>query len=63
MSVRAIGEGHSSSIGFRTGTITGAGDVDFDPAPTFATTGRRDEAMFDAEVFRGRAPSAPGRRG
>lgn len=33
MSVRAIGEGHCSSIGFRTGTITGSADVDFDPAP------------------------------
>lgn len=52
MSVRAIGEGHSSSIGFRTGTITGAGDVDLDPAPTFATTGRRDEATFESEVFK-----------
>ena len=52
MSVRAIGEGHSSSIGFRTGTITGSGDVDLDPAPTFATKGRRDGAMFEAEVFK-----------
>jgi predicted GH43/DUF377 family glycosyl hydrolase len=52
MSVRAIGEGHSSSIGFRTGTITGSGDVDLDPTPTFATTGRRDGAMFEAEVFK-----------
>jgi predicted GH43/DUF377 family glycosyl hydrolase len=52
MSVRAIGEGHSSSIGFRTGTITAAGDVDLDPAPAFATKGRRDDAMFEAEVFK-----------
>ncbi len=52
MSVRAIGEGHNSSIGFRTGTITGSGDVDLDPTPTFATTGRRDEATFEAEVFK-----------
>jgi predicted GH43/DUF377 family glycosyl hydrolase len=52
MSVRAIGEGHSSSIGFRTGTITAAGDIDLDPAPAFATKGRRDEAMFEAEVFK-----------
>jgi predicted GH43/DUF377 family glycosyl hydrolase len=53
MSVRAIGEGHRSSIGFRTGTITGAADVCFDPAPSFATTGCQDAAMLDAEVFRG----------
>ena len=52
MSVRAIGEGHSSSIGFRTGTITGSGDVDLDPAPTFATTGRRDAALLEADAFR-----------
>ena len=52
MSARAIGEGHSSSIGFRTGTITGSGEVDLDPTPTFATKGRRDGAMFEAEVFK-----------
>ena len=52
MSVRAIGEGHSSSIGFRTGTITGLGDVDLDPAPTFATKGLPDGALFEADVFR-----------
>lgn len=53
MSVRAIGEGHSSSIGFRTGTISALADVDFDPAPTFATKGRRDEAMLGADAFKG----------
>ena len=53
MSVRAIGEGHRSSIGFRTGTITSSGDVEFDPAPSFATTGRRDTALLDSEVFKG----------
>ena len=53
MSVRAIGEGHSSSIGFRTGTIAISGDVTFDPIPTFATAGRRDRPMLDAEIFKG----------
>jgi predicted GH43/DUF377 family glycosyl hydrolase len=53
MSVRAIGEGHCSSIGFRTGTISGSGDVDFDPAPTFASVGRRDMSILEAEVFKG----------
>ena len=52
MSVRAIGEGHNSSIGFRTGTVTGGGDVDFDPTPTFATKGQRDAAMLDVDTFR-----------
>ena len=52
MSVRAIGEGHRSSIGFRTGTVTGSGDVDLDPAPNFATTGRQDTGLFEADIFR-----------
>jgi predicted GH43/DUF377 family glycosyl hydrolase len=53
MSVRAIGEGHRSSIGFRTGTITASSDIAFDPAPTFAVTARQDVATLDADVFRG----------
>ena len=52
MSVRAIGEGHSSSIGFRTGTISASADVEFDPAPTFATKGRRDEVTLGADAFK-----------
>ncbi|MGO8826859.1 MAG: glycoside hydrolase family 130 protein [Acidimicrobiales bacterium] len=52
MSVRAIGEGHSSSIGFREGTITGAGDIYFDPAPTFATTGQQDTVILEADTFK-----------
>jgi hypothetical protein len=39
MSVRGIGEGHRSSIGFRTGVIDGAGSVTIDDAAPFATTG------------------------
>lgn len=31
MSLRSIGEGHISSISFRTGTVSGAGDVQVDP--------------------------------
>jgi predicted GH43/DUF377 family glycosyl hydrolase len=53
MSVRAIGEGHSSSIGFRTGTISALADVTFDAAPTFATKGHRDEALLGADAFKG----------
>ncbi len=53
MSVRAIGEGHSSSIGFRTGSIAPSGDVTFEPSPTFASTGRRDRPMLEAEIFKG----------
>jgi predicted GH43/DUF377 family glycosyl hydrolase len=52
MSVRGIGEGHRSSIGFRTGVVdaTGRATID-DPAP-FATTGTPEPALLDAAVFR-----------
>jgi predicted GH43/DUF377 family glycosyl hydrolase len=38
MSLRAIGEGHLSSIVFRTGTIDAAGDVQLAPAGTYSQT-------------------------
>jgi predicted GH43/DUF377 family glycosyl hydrolase len=53
MSVRGIGEGHISSIGFRTGTVDAAGEVTVGPSPTLATTGRYEDAPFDSAVFRG----------
>jgi predicted GH43/DUF377 family glycosyl hydrolase len=52
MSVRAIGEGHRSSIGFRTGIVDAEGDVSFDPKPSFATSGQREFATFDVAVFK-----------
>jgi predicted GH43/DUF377 family glycosyl hydrolase len=53
MSVRAIGEGHRSCIGFRTGEIDPTGDVHFTGAPSFASPGRDGSAIFHAAVFRG----------
>jgi predicted GH43/DUF377 family glycosyl hydrolase len=53
MSVRAIGEGHRSSIGFRTGSILGSNDVDLDPAPNYATEGWQETATLEGDVFRG----------
>jgi len=53
MSVRAIGEGHISSIGFRTGLISGSGEVCFTAPPTYAVAARRATATLDATVFRG----------
>jgi predicted GH43/DUF377 family glycosyl hydrolase len=53
MSVRAIGEGHRSSIGFRTGMVDAGGEVTIDVPSPFATTGRTEAASFDAAVFRG----------
>lgn len=52
MSVRGIGEGHLSSIGFRTGTVDSAGQVTIDDAVPFATVGTVVPALLDATVFR-----------
>lgn len=52
MSVRAIGEGHRSSIEFRTGTVDERGGVNIEPAPPFATRGRIEVVPLDAGVFR-----------
>jgi predicted GH43/DUF377 family glycosyl hydrolase len=53
MSVRGIGEGHRSSIGFRTGVVDAAGRVTIDEPARFATTGNVSGAPLDAAVFRG----------
>ena len=52
MSVRAIGEGHRSSIGFRTGTIDSTGDATVDAPAPFATTGTTSPATLEAAGFR-----------
>jgi predicted GH43/DUF377 family glycosyl hydrolase len=52
MSVRGIGEGHRSSIGFRTGVIDAAGGITIDDPPPFATVGAAEPAQLDAAVFR-----------
>jgi predicted GH43/DUF377 family glycosyl hydrolase len=53
MSVRGIGEGHRSSIGFRTGMVDPKGDVSIDTPPRFATTGRIVTAPLENVLFRG----------
>ena len=52
MSVRGIGEGHRSSIGFRTGVIDAAGRATIDDPAPFATAGTPKPALLDAAVFR-----------
>jgi predicted GH43/DUF377 family glycosyl hydrolase len=52
MSVRGIGEGHRSSIGFRTGVIDRDGDVTVSAPPHFAATGRTTEATLSRPAFR-----------
>ena len=53
MSARAIGEGHLSSIEFRTGVVDAGGDASIDSPSAFATTGHTEAAALDAAVFRG----------
>jgi predicted GH43/DUF377 family glycosyl hydrolase len=52
MSVRGVGEGHRSSIGFRTGVIDAAGGITIDDPAPFATVGAAEPAQLDAAVFR-----------
>lgn len=53
MSLRAVGEGHISSIEFRTGTINAASEVTFDPLSGLLVTGDRTPPTFyDKAQFR-----------
>jgi predicted GH43/DUF377 family glycosyl hydrolase len=52
MSVRGIGEGHRSSIGFRTGVIDAAGRATIDDPAPFVTVGAAVHTLLDAAVFR-----------
>ncbi|MCT7658373.1 glycoside hydrolase family 130 protein [Mycobacterium deserti] len=52
MSVRGIGEGHRSSIGFRTGVVDSTGRVSIDEPAPFATVGAAAPALLDAGIFR-----------
>ena len=52
MSVRGIGEGHRSSIGFRTGVIDAGGLVTIDAPARFASIGSVGSTLLDAAVFR-----------
>jgi hypothetical protein len=50
MSVRAVGEGHVSSVGFRTGVIDEQCDLTFDPVSRYAITGSADAPVRQAPV-------------
>ena len=52
MSVRGVGEGHQSSIGFRTGTIDAAGQASIDPLPQFTVVGTTGAVALEAATFR-----------
>jgi predicted GH43/DUF377 family glycosyl hydrolase len=51
MSARAVGEGHLSSIEFRTGTFNTEGEVVIDPVTPFATTGHRKTPVYTKQLF------------
>ena len=52
MSVRAVGEGHISSIGFRTGVIDDGGAVSVDDPGPFLEPGRPLAGLYDRDLFR-----------
>lgn len=52
MSLRAIGEGHISSVEFRTGSIDANGDVSVDEPGSFLTVGERRSPRYEKQVFR-----------
>jgi predicted GH43/DUF377 family glycosyl hydrolase len=51
MSLRAVGEGHLSSIEFRSGTVGADGSVNLDEITPFASTGEISPPLYDREMF------------
>lgn len=52
LSLRAIGEGHRSSIEFRTGLITTDGHLHIDAPGRYVTAGRRHQSRYNQRLFR-----------
>ncbi len=52
LSLRAVGEGHLSSIEFRTGTVSGGGEISLDPPGRYPDIGRSRPAAYDRDLFR-----------
>ncbi|WP_394619987.1 glycoside hydrolase family 130 protein [Lentzea sp. JNUCC 0626] len=53
LSVRGIGEGHVSSVGFRTGLAGPGAALTVDPQPSIISTGARTEAVYEKSLFLG----------
>jgi predicted GH43/DUF377 family glycosyl hydrolase len=51
LSLRAVGEGHLSSIEFRTGMISGDGGISVDPPGRFPDIGRSRPVVYDRALF------------
>lgn len=54
MSIRAIGEGHRSSIAFCGGRVSAQGEVELDPGALWADSGTPRSGHFDVDIFRDR---------
>jgi predicted GH43/DUF377 family glycosyl hydrolase len=54
LSLRAVGEGHLSSIEFRTGVIDAGADVRIDDPGSVLVRGRARPPVYDRELFRGK---------
>jgi predicted GH43/DUF377 family glycosyl hydrolase len=52
LSLRAIGEGHISSIEFRSGVVDANGDVSIDPLSRYARTAHHRAPVYDRLIFR-----------
>ena len=51
LSLRAVGEGHLSSIEFRTGTVSGVSEISIDPPGRFPDIGRSRPVAYDRSLF------------
>ena len=51
MSLRAIGEGHISSVEFRSGVISAHASIELDPTSSYAVTGVRRPHTYDKGFF------------
>ena len=52
LSLRAIGEGHVSSVEFRSGVIHQSGQIEMDPPGPYAYTAPHRAPLYDKNVFR-----------
>lgn len=52
LSLRAIGEGHISSIQFRTGVIDADGQIEMEAASRYSSTARHRSPVYENAVFR-----------
>ena len=54
MSFRGVGEGHRSSISFRTGLVSADGEITLDPREPFPMIGTARDGLFHRDVFHAR---------